>query len=201
MSDDKWDKLRAIQIKVYQQVIHEDIQQKYVLLLATRVVELSQDAYFLCCVNRVASVPVLMRSALESYVDLQCVKNDEGYIQEMNRSVQYYMDELRGGRNVKNTSVWGRFKRAGEGHRYRFYSSLCRSTHGNLESLIRDHTIDGIVSLGHEHCADDIRLYQNQIVEISVSALISAFSFVGFKGPLLNELQIIHSEAASGKYA
>ncbi|MGR2993201.1 DUF5677 domain-containing protein [Vibrio vulnificus] len=201
MSDDKWDKLRAIQIKVFQQVMHENIQQKYVLLLATRVMELSQDAYFLCCVNRVSSVPVLMRSALESYVDLQCVKNDEGYVQEMNQSVQCYMDELQGGKYVRNPSVWGRFKKAGEKHRYRFYTSLCRSTHGNLESLIRDHTINGEVSLGHEHCADDIRLYKNQLVEISVSALIAAFAFIGFKGPLLNELQTIHSEAASGKYA
>ncbi|WP_392340401.1 DUF5677 domain-containing protein [Moritella marina] len=65
-------------------------------LLMTRVSELCQDALLLLDNDRVASVPILLRSALESYVDLICLINNADYVEEMNKSFDFHKKKFKG---------------------------------------------------------------------------------------------------------
>ncbi|QFI37933.1 hypothetical protein FR932_08755 [Moritella marina ATCC 15381] len=61
-----------------------------------RVSELCQDALLLLENDRVASVPILLRSALESYVDLMCLINNADYVEEMNKSFDFHKKKFKG---------------------------------------------------------------------------------------------------------
>lgn len=200
---DKWLRISRLQFEAFSEVEHYDLQQKYVLLLATRVTELCSDAYELCTRGRVASVPIIMRSALESYIDLMCTKFSSSHVEEMNKSFEIYKAKM-AGETVKNDSlkIWQKFKLAGEEDLYSgFYADLCRSAHGNLETLIRDHTVGDAISLGHRPDLPIVSLYSNQIIGIATTALVEALELVKFEGTQLRQLKVIQEQSGAGEFA
>lgn len=197
MSRDCWEELNRIRFKVFSSASHETQQQKYILLLAVRITELCQDSCELIRKNRPASVPIIMRSALESYIDLRCIIDDANHISKMNESFKHFKEQVK-----PKDKVFDKFKSAGEVSTYNgFYSFLCRSSHGNIESLVRDHTIDGVISIGHNPPAQQIQQYTNQIIALAASAMIDALSFVDFPQDLIFEIQKIQKLASTGEYA
>ncbi|WP_206194416.1 DUF5677 domain-containing protein [Shewanella polaris] len=200
---DKWLSVSRLQYEAFSNIEYYDLQQKYVLLLATRVTELCSDSYYLCERGKPASVPIIMRSALESYIDLMCTKFSSAHVEEMNKSFEVYQAKM-SGENVKGDSmkIWQKFKLAGESNLYSgFYAYLCRSAHGNLETLIRDHTVGDVISLGHRPELPMISLYKNQIVGIATTALVEALEFVKFEGRQLQQLKAIQEQSGTGEYA
>lgn len=200
---DKWLSISRLQFEAFSEIEHYDLQQKYVLLLATRVTELCSDAYELCTRGRVASVPIIMRSALESYIDLMCTTKSSAHVEEMNKSFKIYQAKM-AGEKVKggNLKIWRKFELAGEQNLYSgFYAYLCRSAHGNLETLVRDHTVGDAISLGHSPDSSMVSLYRNQIIGIATTALVEALEFVKFEGSQLKQLKVIQEQSGAGEYA
>lgn len=200
---DKWLSIRNLQFEAFSEIEHYDLQQKYALLLATRVTELCSDAYELCTKGRVASIPIIMRSALESYIDLICTTLSSDHVEEMNKSFEINKAKV-AGEKVKSDSlkIWQKFKLAGEENLYSgFYAYLCRSAHGNLENLVRDHTVDDAISLGHRPDSSIVSLYKNQIIGIATTALVEALEFVKFEGTQLKQLKVIQEQSGAGEYA
>ncbi|OEE71964.1 DUF5677 domain-containing protein [Vibrio genomosp. F6] len=198
-----WDLIKQCQYQAFSDIQHETLQEKYILLLATRVVELCEDAFMLAQNQRVASVPIVMRSALESYVDLMCLKADHTHIDEMNKSFSNYKAKLRGEKQGKGTKkIWQKFKLINEEKLYSgFYSHLCRSSHGNLETLIRDHVVEERISIGHSAEESCISLYKSQIIGLATTALIEALEYLGCSSKQVEQLKTIRTESDVQPYA
>lgn len=170
----------------------------------TRVSELCQDCLLLLKSNRVASAPIVLRSALESYIDLMCVINDIDYIDEMNKSFDFHKAKIKGKKvNTRELmSIFKKFELADEVETYNgFYAHLCRSSHGNLEMLVNFHAVGERISIGHTPNSDEIKMLENQSVAIAATALIEGLKFLGKFDSQIRKLEHIQEFAGSGKYA
>ena len=58
-------------------------QEKLVLVLLVRIVEFSQDCFTLLNANRITSVPIIQRSAVETFLDMKCMIRDKDYEKSM----------------------------------------------------------------------------------------------------------------------
>lgn len=198
-----WSSLNQFRIEAYKTIYHKTLQEKYVALLMTRVTELCHDASELIVLNRISSVPIIMRSAVESYIDLMCIIVDANHIAEMNRSFDHYLSKISGKSSKKNElKIWEKFKLAGESEIYNnLYAYLCRSAHGNIETLVRDHTTEDKISIGHSPNKEYLVLYLNQIIALASTSLIEGLSFLGFKEEQLSCIREIQHISGQGKYA
>jgi hypothetical protein len=197
LNSDSWKKLNHLRVKALSSVTHETQQQKYALLLAVRITELCQDSCELIKNNRLSSVPIIMRSALESYIDLKCIINDASHIKQMNESFDNFKNKI-----TTKGKISQKFKSAGEEETYTgLYRYLCRSAHGNIESLVRDHTIDGTISIGQNPPPQLARQYINQTIALAATAMIEALSSVDHPKDLMLEFQKIQNLAGAGEYA
>jgi hypothetical protein len=199
-----WDDLNTIRLEAFSKIFHENKQEKYVALLMTRVSELCQDSLLLLKENRIASAPIVLRSALESYADLMCVINEISYIDEMNKSFDFHKIKIKGEKvNFRELmSISKKFELAGEVDIYNgFYAHLCRNSHGNLEMLINFHSVGELISIGHKPNIDEIKRLENQSIALAATALIEGLKFLGkFKSQII-KLEHIQKCAGSGKYA
>jgi hypothetical protein len=199
-----WDEINEIRFDAFSKIFHKNKQGQYVALLMTRVTELCQDTLLLLKESRIASAPIVLRSALESYVDLMCVINEVNYIDEMNKSFDLYKIKITGKKaNFRELmSISKKFELAGEPDIYNgFYSHLCRNSHGNLEMLINFHSVDEKISIGHKPNVDEIKMLENQSVALASTTLISGLKFFGGFESQIKELEHIQKRAGSGKYA
>jgi len=199
-----WEDLNTIRLEAFSNIFHENKQEKYVALLMTRVSELCQDSLLLLQEKRVASAPIVLRSALESYVDLMCVINDVSFIDQMNKSFDFLKAKINGEsvnfRELKSISK--KFELAGEVDTYSgFYAHLCRSSHGNLEMLINFHAVGERISIGHSPNPDEIKILENQSVALAATALIEGLKFLGKFEKQISNLEHIQKCAGNGKYA
>ena len=88
---ESWVTLLKLRESEFDGLEYNTLQQKYVLLLATRISELCLDAVLLLNQNRISSSPVILRTALESYADLSsCIKDPEHW-QEMTQSLYWQL--------------------------------------------------------------------------------------------------------------
>ncbi|MFY8272749.1 DUF5677 domain-containing protein [Pseudoalteromonas sp. SSDWG2] len=204
MSHATWKELNQLRYDAFSTIFHESLQEKYVALLMTRVTELCHDAIELIEHNRYASVPIIMRSALESYVDLMCLIKDPEYIKEMNKSFEIYNLKVNGQKHSKKElkKIWEKFSLAEESVTYNgLYADLCRSAHGNIETLIRDHSIEEKISIGHKLSLSSEKLYLNQIITLAATSLVEGLQFLKHTGVTLDKIIKIQGLAGSANYA
>ncbi|MGB2742222.1 MAG: DUF5677 domain-containing protein [Cognaticolwellia sp.] len=199
-----WDEINAIRLDAFSKIYYKNRQEQYVALLMTRVSELCQDSLLLLKENRIASAPILLRSALESYVDLMCVINDIDYIDEMNKSFDFRKKKEKGEQvDLRELlSIKKKFVLADELGIYNgFYAHLCRSSHGNLEMLINYHAVGESISIGHLPDLNEVKTLENQAIALTATALISGLKFLGKFDNQISLLEHIQKSSGSGKYA
>lgn len=198
------DKLDLVQQKIFSNFSYDGLQQKYVLLLMVRIAELCSDASSLLMIGRFSSAPILLRSALESYVDLKCMILDEEHADEMRKSFNLWMSkefeeddpeksqEYRDLANGRAVNIKTKFIRANEEDTYKnYYSSLCRHAHGNLERLITEHVIDNTISIGHEVDSKRKTTFFDQAVALRATALHHGLKFIDKESEFLSELNSV----------
>ncbi|MFS1422201.1 DUF5677 domain-containing protein [Shewanella sp. 10N.286.48.B5] len=199
-----WDDLNTIRLDAFSNIFHGNKQEKYVALLMTRVSELCHDTLLLLKEGRIASAPIVLRSSLESYVDLMCIINDINYVDEMNKSFDFHKAKVKGDKvNFRELMpISKKFKLAGEAETYNgFYAYLCRSSHGNLEMLINFHSVGENISIGHKPNVQEVNNLENQAVALAATALIEGLKFLGEFESQIGKLEIIQECAGNGKYA
>lgn len=163
MDHAEWKNLEKLRFDAFKTITFETIQQKYILLLATRVTELCRDAIELIVERRICSVPIILRSALESYIDMKCIIESECYIIEMNKSFEFYASKKQG-KKTKNDlmRVFKKFQLAGQSELYEgLYADLCLSSHGSIAIAASDHTSGPDVSIGHDPNQEFLHIYVN----------------------------------------
>ena len=202
MSQGAFQELNSFRLKYLSGLETNTLHEKYVALLTIRVVELCQDSLELLCRKNAASTPIILRSALETYIDLLCLIKDPTYIDDMNKSFDFYKAKLAGDKvNWKELpNIYEKFKIAGEQELYNgFYAYLCRSSHGNLEMLAHFHSKNGELISGMEHEPATIRQFVNQTMTVSTSALIECISFIN-SNTNVDDLRSVQHRAGSGEY-
>lgn len=156
---ESWVTLLKLRESEFDGLEYSTLQQKYVLLIATRISELCLDAVLLLNQNRISSSPVILRTALESYADLSsCIKDPE-HCHEMTKSFYWQLHEVSKGGDSESSDhyksigkylpVNKRFSKAGLSDLFNgYYKVLSLHSHGNLSSLIEFHSEDNNAYLG-----------------------------------------------------
>lgn len=154
-----WVSLLKLRESEFDGLEYRTIQEKYVLLLASRISELCLDAVLLLNQNRTSSVPIILRTSLESYADLTSCIEDSGYCEDMTKSLYWQLYEISKGID-KEKSVYyksigkylpvnKRFSKAGLSQLFNgYYKALSLHSHGNLSSLIEFHSKDNNAHVG-----------------------------------------------------
>ena len=167
---------------------YSTLQEKYILLLATRISELCLDAVLLLNQNRTSSVPVILRTALESYADLSSCIKDPDHCDEMTKLLYWQLHEVVKGVDKKRSehyksigkflSVNKRFSKAGLSELFNgYYKALSLHCHGNLSSLIEFHSKDNNAYLGTIADADKTILFFDQATSLLALCLRDTWQF------------------------
>ncbi len=137
--------------------------EKFIWVLFARINSLSDEIIFLVRNSRFSSCQILMRSVLETYIDLKCLVDDDSFIENLlqaeRKSEMTYLDDYDDSNpyygtqskediktrllsleplndKTKNLSIFAKFKKANELDAYRtVYNDLCRFSHGNMTAL------------------------------------------------------------------
>ncbi|AJI47825.1 hypothetical protein IB633_03730 [Francisella philomiragia] len=150
-------------------------KEKFILVLEARINSLTEELLFLARNSRYTSSQILMRSIIETYIDLKCLVQDDSFIDVLMQSereseikylenfspnnryygfhsendIQVRLRELyRENDKKKRMNIYQKFEKMDELGFYRtVYNYLCRHTHGNITALASKHFEDDKVKL------------------------------------------------------
>ena len=181
---------------------YSTLQEKYVLILATRISELCLDTVLLLNQNRISSAPIILRTALESYADLSSCITDPTYWEQLTKSLYWQLHEVSKGLNTeraehyksigKYLSVNKRFSKAGLSGLFNgYYKALSLHSHGNLSSLIEFHSNDSNAYLGTISDDDKTIEYFEQATNLLALCLRDTWEFFEISQQGIQEAQRI----------
>ena len=153
-------------------------------------------------------MPIIQRSAVETFLDMKCMIKDKDYEQNMQNEYNYYMAGLSATLNdgeeekylkrikeAKKIKIQGKFKKAGETPLYKnFYIPLSRHAHGNLDRVVVDHTKNGNIIFNLEPTEERLLLTLNQVVSLKAEALKECLSFIENRKKFVKELSMLLNE-------
>ncbi|MEZ9233982.1 DUF5677 domain-containing protein [Shewanella sp. 10N.286.52.A9] len=187
---DDWVGLLKFRNEKFKSIKHNNLQEKYILALSIRVSELCLDAVILLNNRRISSVPVILRSALESYVDLQCCIRDVNHPSFMTKAQHWRLYELHKHINSgaaeeykklgKKLSVWERFKKAELVELYNaYYSYLSMHSHGNVGALAENSDGEKVI-LGSAYDDEKSLQYFDQAINLVALSIKDVLVFYHF---------------------
>ncbi|MGB2222320.1 DUF5677 domain-containing protein [Neptunomonas sp.] len=187
---DDWVGLLKFRDKKFKSLSHSNLQEKYILALCIRVTELCLDAVILLNNHRMSSVPIVLRSALESYADLQCCIKDISHPDAMTKAQYWRLYELH--KHVKSDtaeehkkrgkklSVWDRFKKSELVELYNgYYSVLSMHSHGNVGALV-ENSVGEQVLLGSAFDDEKSLQYFDQAINLVALSIKDTLVFYNF---------------------
>lgn len=194
---DDWVGLLKFRDEKFKPLSHSNLQEKYILALGVRVTELCLDAVTLLNNCRTSAVPVVLRSALESYVDLKCCVNDISHPEAMTKAqywrfYEFYKNVGSASAEVykkrgKKLSVWERFKKSELVELYNgYYSVLSMHSHGNVGALVESGSKNEMVSLGSVYDAEKSLQYFDQALVLVALAIEDVLVFYNFDSESIN---------------
>ena len=189
-SVDDWVGLLKFRDEKFKSLSHSNLQEKYILALSIRVTELCLDAVILLNNRRMSSVPIVLRSALESYADLQCCIRDVKHPDAMTKAQYWRLYELH--KHVKSDtaeeykkrgkklSVWERFKKSELVELYNgYYSVLSMYSHGNVGALVESSDGEQVL-LGSTYDDEKSLQYFDQAINLVALSIKDTLVFYNF---------------------
>ncbi|MDK9774877.1 DUF5677 domain-containing protein [Vibrio makurazakiensis] len=187
---DDWVGLLQFRDEKFASLVHDNLQEKYIIALAIRVTELCLDAVVLLNNHRISSVPIVLRSALETFADLQCCIKDKSHPEAMTKAQYQRLYELQ--KHIesdkaeeykklgKKLSVWDRFKKADLVELYNgYYSILSMYAHGNVGALIESNSKDSQVLLGSAYDDEKLLQFFEQAINLAALSIRDSLEFLG----------------------
>lgn len=187
---DDWIGLLKFRDEKFKSLSHSNLQEKYILALSIRVTELCLDAVILLNNHRMTSVPIVLRSALESYADLQCCIKDTNHPDAMTKAQYWRLYELH--KHVKSDtaeehkkrgkklSVWERFNKSELVELYNgYYSVLSMYSHGNVGALV-ENSVGEQVLLGSAFNDEKSLQYFEQAINLVALSIKDTLVFYNF---------------------
>lgn len=193
---DDWVGLLKFRDENFKSLNHSNLQEKYILALSIRVSELCIDAVILLNNHRMSSVPVVLRSALESYTDLQCCIRDASHPDAMTKAQYWRLYELHKHiesntaeehkKRGKKLSVWDRFKKAELIDLYNgYYSVLSMHSHGNVGALA-ENVVGEHILLGSAYDDERALQYFDQAINLVAMSIRDTLVFYNFDSAFLD---------------
>ncbi|PAW08013.1 hypothetical protein B6K85_24445 [Vibrio sp. V1B] len=187
---DDWVGLLQFRDEKFALLVHDNLQEKYIIALAIRVTELCLDAVVLLNNHRISSVPIVLRSALETFADLQCCIKDKSHPEAMTKAQYQRLYDLQ--KHIesdkaeeykklgKKLSVWDRFKKADLVELYNgYYSILSMYAHGNVGALIESNSKDSQVLLGSAYDDEKLLQFFEQAINLAALSIRDGLEFFG----------------------
>jgi hypothetical protein len=158
-----WEELQLLRSEVFSEIKITTYKDKVIASYMARLLALTDDIFTLMNINQYSSVEILMRSVLETYIELRCVLEDKEYLESLELNAQlerrkYYkqfkydnpfygnesseeVEEILSKIPNKNPmSVFDKFKKENEVDAYNtLYAFFCRFSHGGLQALASKH--------------------------------------------------------------
>ena len=179
-----------------------DQQTKFILVLWARINSLCDETITLVRNQCFVSPQILMRSALESFVDLRCLIADKDYIIQIiaaeadsdyklhtnhSTSNPYYKglepitaEDLNSLKNAKSEclNIFDKFKKADCEDWYRtIYNNLCRYTHGNITALASKNFENDRVVIQPNIKKSDLLFVLSSTINLEISATHAVLEF------------------------
>ncbi|QIW10672.1 DUF5677 domain-containing protein [Francisella sp. LA112445] len=170
-----WDKFILARDKLFSDIKFKNQKEKFILVLEARINSLTEELLFLARNSRYTSSQILMRSTIETYIDLKCLVQDDSFIdvliQSERESEKKYLENFspnnkyyglqfendvqnrlkklyKDNDKSKHIRIYQKFEKVGELDFYRtVYNYLCRHTHGNITALASKHFEDDKIKL------------------------------------------------------
>ena len=175
---------------------------KFILVLYARINALCEETLILVCNKCYVSPQILMRSTLESYIDLRCLLNDRSYIDcilaaEAESNYKYLSchspenpyygntepvtPEKLGTLKLeksKGLNIYERFQKAQCGDLYRtIYNNLCRHAHGNISALASKNFENDTVVFHRKISDSDLLFILSSTINIALSSTLDVLGF------------------------
>lgn len=177
-----WLELLKIRENTFSKLKYQNQDEQCIILLAVRVTELCIDAIRLLEEDRSASCPIILRSAIESYINLKNILQDARHINTMQQSFNFEMSRVFKSidpsaaahyaklGNKKGPTLSQLFNNVGKSEIYEMlYAILCLHSHGNLGALVPSHCINGKILLGTE--------MESEFIALNTGIIVSLFAF------------------------
>jgi len=200
---EQWDKFVSLRDAQINGAKFEKEQDKFVLALFARINSISNDIITLAKANQFSSSRILMRSALETYVDLKCLVDDPEYLEaiksaELEQKIKYLkhyssdneyyskqdadrqrLEELKkNSDSSKCLNIFQRFEKAEELDAYRtVYSNLCLFSHGNISALASDNFKNGHVILNAFPDDATVKFIMSGTVNVAIAATVETLAY------------------------
>jgi hypothetical protein len=186
-----WVRLLEVRDEQFKKISYTNLQEKYIMIIGIRITELVLDAVILINEGRLSSVPIILRSALESYADLRCCIKDERHPDAMTKAQHhrfYEMYRASGNPAAKNhqnrgkkLTVWDRFDKSELSNLYNgYYSMLSMHSHGNIGALVETNVKDTSILLGSNSNDEKSLQYFDQsiyLAAITIRDVLEHFNF------------------------
>ena len=199
-----------------------DSRSKFILVLYARINALCEETLTLVYHNCYVSPQILMRSTLESYIDLRCLLNDEEYINciyaaeadsehkhQSHHSPHnpYYGNskplsperleslklEKSGGLNI-----YERFQKAECVDLYRtIYNHLCRHTHGNISALASKNFENDKIVFKRKISDTDLLFILSSTINVALSSTLDVFGFFNISEIEKEQCTKMHEEISA----
>ncbi len=197
-----WDEYVAFRNSKLEGLHFYDQRSKFILALYARINSLCEETLTLVSNGCYVSPQILMRSTLESYVDLRCLIKDENYVncifaaeaEAEHKNLSHYSSEnpyYQGTQPVssskleelkieksKGLNIYERFKKAECGDLYRtVYNNLCRYTHGNISALASKNFENDKVVISRKISNADLLFILSSTINIALSSSIDVLEY------------------------
>ncbi len=206
-----WCEFVEFREKNAQKLSFYDQRSKFVLSYWARVNSLCADIFILIQNLSYTSIQIIMRSSLESLVELRCLvldslhveqifsaENDAEYkhLKQHSALNPYYLatnalnnDELEELKpNKRPLCVADKFKKAGCEELYStVYNRLCRHTHGNLTAIASKHFENNKVVISSSIKDSELLFILSSTINTAVIATHDLFEFYGIDNECLKD--------------
>lgn len=197
-----WDEFCCFRNSYSEKLHFTDDRSKFILALWARINSLCEETIVLVKSDCFVSPQILMRSTLESFVDLRCLISDEDYVknimaaeadsayknlQKYSESNPYYkgtseatpkhIENLKAEKS-KSINIFERFKKAGCEDLYStVYNALCRYTHGNVSALASNNFESDRVVMSAKISDAKLLFILSSTINVAISATHDVLSF------------------------
>lgn len=200
---DQWDEFVILRDAQINETKFRTEQDKFVLALFARINTISNDIVTLAKLKQFSSSRILMRSAIETFVDLKCLVDDSEYLEYMKNAElaseikyrnhfslnnKYYseeygekkmLDQLKAAfDSSKNLNAFQRFEKAGEIDAYRtVYNNLCLFSHGNISAMASDNFENGHIVLNRIPEDTTLKFIMSGTIKLAIGATLETLAY------------------------
>ncbi len=204
-----WDKFVSLRNSKLENINYTNESEMFVLVLFARINALCNEILYLVKNNMTASSEIILRSVLESYIDLKCLVDDPSYIDviyqsEREQDIKYYKNRSSNNpynRNISKEEVekklkklsskndkkshmsfFDKFKKADELNAYHtVYNNLCRHSHGNITALASKTFDNGRVVIDKLSSKTELNLICSSTINSAIASTIEVMAFFKYE--------------------